>query len=309
MKQEMKNKLSVQKTLTAISLATVTSLISACGGGGGGGGSSGSSSVLYYPYETVYGAVCSSSSPTPGCTFNRDGSRVAVSQDADYNRYGGGSNDLWYVQFDSFGNAQVYDDFGIYQYTTSTSSFANWVSGSTIGVGTTGLFWENVAGGQYWLGRNGVLYNANSFDSNYGRAINNDGADDASDNNFAAISTESNKALIKSGADKLMKDYGFQADKATAVASALNSWAVSASERGFTTDKDMDKTFKAVFGVDFSSAISATQELLKGDKSKIQDLTNRSAAALGLKPHHAQKFMKGMYQKALSSYGYDDVSW
>ena len=325
----------MSKQLRAITSIGISMALAACGGGGGGGGgtvttttttSSGdtvavsgsvgsSATVLYSPFETVYGDICSntaSQGPTPGCTFNHDdGTRVKVNQDADYNKWGYGSDDLWYVHFNSFGSADVYDDLGVYQYTTSTSNFAGWVSGNTIGVGTTGLFWENVANGTYWLGKNGVLYSANNLESNYGQAINNKEAQNASDNNFAAMASASNDSLIKAGAAKLVKEYGFSKEKATVVASALNSWAVSAAERGFTTEKDMDKTFKAVFGVNFSSALQATQDLLKGDKANIQDLTNRSAAALGLKPHQAQKFIKGMYSKVLQSYGFDanSVNW
>jgi uncharacterized protein YfiM (DUF2279 family) len=304
-------KTKITKVLMALSALTV---VTACGGDNGSY-SGGSSGTVYYPYETVYGDICSttaSQGPTPGCTFNRsNGTRVTVSQDADYNYYGYGSDDLWYVKFYSDGTADVYNDFGVYQYTTNTSNFAGWVGGNTIGVGTTGLFWENVAGGTYWLGRNGVLYNANYGESNYGQAINNNDANEASDNNFAAISTETNKALVKAGAAKLVKDYGFKAEKAQAVASALNSWAVAAAERGYTTAKDMDRTFKAVFGVEFSSALAAVKDLQGGEKEKMREMTNRTASALGLSPFEAQKFIKGMYSRALADWGYDmnNISW
>ncbi|MFZ4405185.1 MAG: hypothetical protein ACOYOK_13880 [Pseudobdellovibrionaceae bacterium] len=286
------------------SVASLGLLIS-CGGGGGGG----SGSVLYYPYETVYGDICSTSEATPGCTFSRTtGQRITVSEDPTYNKYGYGSDDLWYVKFDGVGNAAVYDDLGTFQYYANPNDFAGYIGGNTIGVGTTGLYWENITGGTYWLGKNGVLYSANTFAGNYGQAINDKTASEASDTNFAALSSETNKALISKASAKLVKDYGFKKDKAVAVASALNSWAVAAAERGYTTPKDMDAAFKGTFGTNFADALAAVKSLQEGDKSGMQDLTNRSASALGLNPYQAQKFMKGMYKKALASFGYDSNS-
>ncbi len=294
------------KNMIRAMLATVVATsFAACGGGGGGGG--GGSQVLYYPYETVYGDVCSTQQPTPGCTFLKsNGQRITVTEDPHYGRTGKGSDDMWYVVFDSNGNAEVYDQYDRFQYVADVSEFAGYIGGTTIGVGTTGLFWENVAGGTYWLGKNGVLYSANVGESQYGQAVNDKTASSATDTNFAALNSDANKALVKMASDKLMKEYGFKQDKAVAVASALNSWAVAASERGVTSTKDMDKTFKAVFGVQFSDALAAAKDLSLGDSAAMQDLTNRSASELGLKPHQAQKFMKGMYKKALASWGYDE---
>ncbi|MFP5519535.1 MAG: hypothetical protein ACLGGX_06500, partial [Bdellovibrionia bacterium] len=59
----------------------------------------------------------------------------------------------------------------------------------------------------------------------------------------------------------------------------------------------------------FSDALAAVKSLQLGDKSGMQDVTNRSAAALGLKPHQAQKFIKGMYKKALADWGYSEDSF
>lgn len=297
-----------------IAIIALPALLAACGGGGGGGSTynPGPGTPVYGPYETVYGAQCSASQPTPGCTFNHsNGTRVNVSQDPNYNRYGYSADDLWFVVFDNSGNAKVYDDLGHYQYTSSVSSFAGWVGGNTIGVGTTGLFWENVSGGTYWLGKNGVLFSANTGRGNFGEAINNDDAGEASDSSFAALNSDANKVLVASGAAKLVKEYGFTQQKATAVASALNAWAVAGADRGFTTDKDMDKTFKSVFGVEYNSALAAVKDLTMGDSSSMRDLTDRSASALGLKPAQAQKFMKGMYKKSLANWGFDvdAVNW
>lgn len=302
-----------------IALLAIPTLLAACGGGGGGGGSGynpgpgpGNPTPVYGPYETVFGAACTASEPTPGCTFNRsNGTRVNVTQDAHYDRYGYDADDLWFVTFDSNGNASVYNDLGVFQYSASITSFAGYVGGTQIGVGTSGLFWENVAGGTYWLGRNGVLYSANTGRGNFGEAINNKDADSASDSSFAALNSDANKALVKAGAAKLVKEYGLSQAKAQAVASALNSWAVAGAERGFTTSKDMDKTFRSVFGVDFNSALAAVKDLAIGDAAGMRDLTDRSASALGLKPAQAQKFMKGMYKKSLAQWGFDvdSLNW
>jgi hypothetical protein len=127
---------------------------------------------MNYPYQTVDGISCAGYEVMPGCTFNIDRTRVTVSHDPFYNRFGGGSNDLWSIKFDSFGTSYVYDDFGTFQYTAAISSYSGWVSGNTIGVGTSGLYWENVAGGTYWLGKNSVLYSGNTLSAKYGQAIN-----------------------------------------------------------------------------------------------------------------------------------------
>ena len=295
--------------LSALVATVAAMMLSACGGGHH---SPSPANTLYYPYENVYGSVCSTMEPTPGCTFSRStGLRITVSEDTDYDRYGSGSDDMWYVTFDSNGVATVRNDLGAFQYFADVSDFAGWVGGNQIGVGTTGLYWEDIRNGTYWLGKNGVLYSANLLESNYGQAINNQNAGQATDTNFAALSSDTNKLLIKKGAEKLVKEYGFKKDKATAIATHLNTWAVSAVERGKTSSKDMDKAFKGTFGVAFSDALAAVKDLAAGDKTSMQSLTNRSATALGLKPSQAQKFMKGMYSKALADWGYDvnTIQW
>lgn len=312
----------MKNLVKGLAALTVVALMSSCGGGGGGGTGSvggggstggGTPSIVLYPYETVYGDICSSSAPTPGCTFSRStGTRISVSADPDYDKYGYGSDDLWYVKFDTSGNAKVYNDLGTYQYTADISEFAGFIGGNTIGVGTTGFFWENVSNGTYWLGKNGVLYNANMIDSNFGKAINNKNAGKAMQKDILALKSAANKQLIAKGAAKLMKNYGFKADKATAVATSLNNFAVLAdAQRGKITGADLNKTFKGTFGVEFSQALAAVKGLQVGNLDGMREVTNRSAAALGLKPHEAQEFIKGMYADALKQYGYDvkDVNW
>jgi hypothetical protein len=73
----------------------------------------------------------------------------------------------------------------------------------------------------------------------------------------------------------------------------------------------MDKTFKTVFGVQFNEAISAFKSLEARDVGPARELTNRSAAALGLKPEQAQDFIKGMYRQGLAKWGYnvDEIKW
>ena len=298
--------------IVASATLAMTTLVG-CGGGGGGGGTvGGGGGVVQYPYETVYGDVCTTFEATPGCTFSHTtGQRITVSSDPDYDQYGFGSDDLWFVKFDSQGRASVYNDLGTYQYSADVSEFAGWVGGNTIGVGTTGLFWEDIRNGTYWLGKNGVLYNGNSGESNFGQAINNKDAGKASDASAAALASDSNKRLVTKAADKLVKEYQLAPSKAKAIASALNVFGVSAAERGYATTKDVDQTFKAVFGVPYTQALTAVKALQSGDTSGMKEVTDRSASALGLKPYQAQKFIKGMYKKALASYGIDVnmVNW
>lgn len=325
--------MKVLSKLSALVLVAGVAVLTSCSGGAGGsstynpgsgggsgsggsGGSGGSDDILKYPYETVYGDVCrGSSEPTPGCTFSRStGQRITVSMDPDYDQYGYGSDDLWYVKFDSSGNADVYNDLGVFQYSTNINKFAGFVGGTTIGVGTTGTFWENVAGGTYWFGDNGVLYSADTLKSNFGQAINNKGAKKATDTNSKALASETNQKLIKAGAAKLVKEYKLTNSKAIAVASALNSWAVMGAERGKVTTGDMDKTFKTVFGVKFNEALSAVNAFRNGSAdadARARDLTNRSAATLGLKPDQAKDFIKGMYKGAIEEAGMtvDDIQW
>ena len=60
-----------------------------------------------------------------------------------------------------------------------------------------------------------------------------------------------------------------------------------------------------------SSNIAAVKAFQTGDVTAARELTNRSAAALGLKPEQAQAFIKGMYRGALSKWGYDvnQIKW
>ncbi len=319
MKLKELTKLGWRSSLKLSALTAMLAVVSSCGGGGGGGGSSttvtDSASVISYPYETVFGDVCLNSKPTPGCTFSRStDKRITVTADPDYNRSGYGSDDLWYVKFDSSGQAKVYNDLGSFQYNANVNDFAGYIGGTTIGVGTTGLFWENVSNKTYWFGDTGILYNTDTSSSKYGQAINNKNAKNATDVNSKALASEANKSLIKAGAEKLVKQYGLSQSKAVAVASALNSWAVMGAERGKITAGDMDKTFKTVFGVQFNDALSAVNAFKNGDASaeeKMRDLTNRSANQLGLKPEQAKDFIKGMYKGAIEDMGYsvDDINW
>ena len=234
-----------------------------------------------------------------------------VSADPNSDRYGYGSDDLWFVKFDSSGRAQVYNDLGQFQYNANINEFAGHIGGNTIGVGTTGLFWENVANRTYWFGKNGVLFNANPGSSKFGEAINNKDAKLAFDVNSKAIKAESNQALIKAGAAKLQKEYGLSASKALGVASALNAWAIAGHERGKITSRDMDLTVKAVFGIEFKEALAAFRDFESGDNTAARELTNRSANALGLKPDQAKEFIKGMYKSTLNKMGVNaaDINW
>src|SRR5690348_14709490 len=137
----MKRKLTT--TLSLVAGAAIACSFVACGGGHHGSGD-----TLYYPYETVYGDICSSYEPTPGCTFDRaTGQRITVSHDPDYDRYGGGSDDMWFVTFDGGGRAKVYDANGVFQYYEDVANFAGYVGGYSIGVGSSGLYWEDIRNG------------------------------------------------------------------------------------------------------------------------------------------------------------------
>ncbi len=310
-------KLALSKNVILIIAALGVAALTSCTNGGynpGGGNNGGGGPVdpIYYPYETVYGDICKTQQPTPGCTFSRQtGQRVTVSSDPAYDSGGFGSDDMWYVTFDSKGQARVFNDLGVFQYVANNSQFAGFINGTTIGVGNSSLYWENVATKTYWFGKNGVLYSANKGAYNFGQAINTKDAKNASDVNSKAINSDINKKIILAGADKLTKQYGLSANKAVAVASALNSWAVMGAERGKVTTKDMDKTFETVFGVKFNQAISAFKDFQNGNTDGARELTNRTANTLGLKPDQAKEFVKGMYKGAIEKSGYkvDQINW
>jgi hypothetical protein len=166
----------------------------------------------------------------------------------------------------------------------------------------------------YWRGRNDG-YNSgydDGYDDGYSDGYySSSDADDATDTNFSAMTSDANKKIVKNAADRLTKEYGLASDKAVAVASALRVWAVAGVERGYTTPQDVSQTFQKVFGVDLKDAMAAVKSFSVGDTGGMKDITNRSASALGLKPHQAKKFIKGMYSKALTDIGYDaeSIDW
>lgn len=318
--------MTLKKLALGAGLTMALGLFSACGGGGGGSSSSGyvdPSDVARYPYETVFGDACRATSEvTPGCTFSRaTGLRVTVSADPMYNSQGYGSDDLYYVKFDSVGVGRVYDDLGnVQQYTDiygvkhdklyTAADFAGYINGtsganSQIGVGLTGAFWESVSGKTYWFGKNGVLYSANVGAANYGQAINNRKADQTSNSNSKAVVSEENIALIEAGAENL-ENLGLEHDKAIAVASAMNSMAVMSVERGAITASDYNRAFKAMTGgVEYGEAVSAFVEFTKGNKAPARSLVSRSGKALGLKPEEAEAYVKGLSKSLLGAWGYD----
>lgn len=292
-------KIAAVTTLTVVALGLAN-----CGGGGGGGGGS----VLYYPYKTVFGDVCSGTTePTPGCTFLRTtGERISVVEDRNYNRFGGGSNDMDYVYFDvclipptfvcGYVNGSFVDVRPIEQ-------FAGFQGGSTIGVGVTGLFWEDVLFGTYWWGRTGVLYSAEQNASNYGRAINSKDAYKATSTNLAAAASDDTDVIVDMAAAKLEKEYGFKPEKAQALASSLNSWAEYTAERGYNRPADFNNHFTAAFTVKFSTALAAVQEYREGKAGALQKLTIDMADGLQVRPDQVKRFIKDSFREPLASRG------
>lgn len=125
-----------------------------------------------YPFGMVNGVECASLVPIPSCTFfNSTGLRISVVSDPDYNQYGNGPNDMWYVVFDAAGVASVFNNSGSFQYRATAPQFAGWYQGTEIGVGN-GQLLEDIRNKRYFLGRNGVLYSNNSSSTNFENAIN-----------------------------------------------------------------------------------------------------------------------------------------
>ncbi len=125
------------------------------------------------PFADRNGLVCATGTIKPGCTFSRTGARLTVAADPHYDRYGYGSDDIWYVRFDLAGKvAAVYDDIGNPQGSKLPSEFAGYIGIGTIGVGDGPGESEDISGGTYWLGATGVLYSANEGAANFAQAIN-----------------------------------------------------------------------------------------------------------------------------------------
>ena len=290
-------KKSYWSSLFAFAGAAGLMSIAACGGGGGGGGV-----VLYYPYKDLYGNVCYTFEATPGCTFLRTtGERIMVTEDPDYNR-------LWSVVFDSTGTyAAVYDQYNNFQGYKDVSEFSGYVADGLIGLGTTGLFWEDVRNGSYYWGKNGVLYSANAGEVQYLRAINNNGAATAVDTDMSALTSEANVALVDAATAKLVNEYNMDPAKARDMAETFNQWGVASASRGVTTDVDMNTTFRKAFKVDYAEAKAAVKAIAadSSDTQLFAGVNNRSAAANGILPRHNLKMLKSFYGKALASWGYD----
>jgi hypothetical protein len=86
-----------------------------------------------FPFVTVDGVVCQSAVPTPGCTFfGATNNRITVTVDPNYDISGKGSDDLWYVRFNAFGKAAVYNQLGELQYLVDTDWFAGYIGGNTL---------------------------------------------------------------------------------------------------------------------------------------------------------------------------------
>ncbi len=149
------------------------------------------------------------------------------------------------------------------------------------------------------------------YDDGWSSSLNSGDADNATDTNFSAGRSDANRLMVKRAASRLTREYGLSQEKAQAIASALNVWKLAGVERGFTTARDINQTFTAVFGIKLGDAVTALKSFSQGNPEGMRELTNRSASALGLKPHQAKKFIKGMYRQALTDAGYDaeSIDW
>lgn len=144
-----------------------------------------------------------------------------------------------------------------------------------------------------------------------GRSINSRSAGRSSDSNWAAGASEARAEKVNMFARGLNREFALPLERARVVASALQIYHETKVERGYSTPQDVADTFKRVFGVEYTSALSALQNLQAGQPEQIRDLTNRSAAYLGIKPHQAQRFVKKMYAKTIRENGYDadSINW
>jgi Ca2+-binding RTX toxin-like protein len=126
-------------------------------------------------FMNLAGAIGDQSGPAPGFTFLfPGGERADVTYDPHYGRFGGGTDDMQVVEFDSNGVAVVYRLDGGIDRIQDMTEFAGYVSDYYIGFGpgTPSEYLEDIRNGKYWLGEEGVLYEAWSFQPDYLFAIN-----------------------------------------------------------------------------------------------------------------------------------------
>lgn len=296
-------------------------MLSACGGGGGG---SSAPPTIYWPFTKINGDVCSNvNNPKPGCTYNRaDGTRVSVTQAQDFNKYGHGSDDLWYVKFDSLGNAYIYDPkySSIVPYEVVAADtlpgFKDYGIGSVWFGNDAGSYSyrHDVAGGTYWVDQNWVLYNANVGESTFMKAINNNGSDDASDMDFTGQNTEATKSAQDEMAGILHDKFGVGISQAKSVASISLAFGSGALERGYLSKVESENMFQKAFGVGTKDLQTAALESYSKQKASSSAIATFSIVANKLgqtKASQAGNLMAYLFKDAAKAYGVSDeqLSW
>lgn len=180
--------------------------------------------------------------------------------------------------------------------TINAEDMRGYSNGYVYGNRLSGFMYYNYSGNRLYLEDSG---------GGVGRSINSAAARSGSDSNWSARASELRKEKIEMFADGITRKYAIPKDKAVVVASALQAYHETQVERGFSTAQDVEVSFKKVFGVEYGSALAAAKSFQGGQPQQIRDLTNRSAAYLGIKPDQAQKFIKDMYRGTLKQNGYD----
>jgi hypothetical protein len=203
----------------------------------------------------------------------------------------------------SGGRGKLYDMDGNYKGTIDEQDMRDVDSwGYVNGHSLTGwMYYDKIGNHLYMEDSNGGV----------GRAINSKTAGRASDSNWAAQASEARQEKIDMVARGLNNTYAMPMAKAQVVASALQLYHETNVERGVSTAKDVESTFKTVFGVEYNSAVAAAKSYQNGNSEQIQALTNRSADYLGIKPAQAERFVKDMYRNTMKQNGYDvdQMSW
>lgn len=315
--------ISAKQVALALYAAGLSMLLSACGGGGGN-----SAPPIYHPFSKINGAICYDvKNPVPGCTYNtNDGSRVNVSQSADYGKGGSYSSpktteNMMYVQFDILGNAYIYDP----TYSTvipveikaadELPGFKEYGLG-TVWFGTDGgsfSYRHDVVGGTYWLDSNWVLYNAMSGEASYGKAINNLTGGGVASMNFSENAV-ADGATAQEKAAKTLIGLGIEKKKAATIANILlTDFGGQTYSRGYAAVSSVDNMYKAAFGVDGKAAQKALADVI-AKKEVTKEAAQTLAAVtdhLGTKStKNTVKALSYLYSDALEQYaGSADLEW
>lgn len=98
---------------------------------------------------------------------------------------------------------------------------------------------------------------------------------------------------IREAAENLSANYGLSAERAQEVAKAAYIWKKTPKER--MTDADHDRIAKEILGHTFTEIKAATDKMLKGDRSELDQMITDAAALNGLTPEEGNAIVESIF--------------